>query len=59
MEGNLVVQGEKYPGDNTCGAYHPEPYARAHFSKWFEVVEYVRGGATDVDQDVYLLRNRD
>jgi len=54
--GELVVQGERYPGDNACGAYHPEPYVRSRFTEHFSLLAMATGGARDVNQDAYLFR---
>ena len=55
-QGEMVIQGEKYPGDNTCGAYHPESYVRAHYTQFLDFLSYTPGGARDFNQDAYLFR---
>jgi SAM-dependent methyltransferase len=56
-DGRLVVTGSD-PGSNQCNAYHPEAYVMGDFSRGFEVLEYVPGGAATMRQDLLLLRKR-
>jgi SAM-dependent methyltransferase len=54
--GELVVRHWESAGRNECGAYHPEAYVRTTLARGFEVVDFLPRGASDADQDMYLLR---
>ncbi len=55
--GQLVVRRADSPGENVCGAYHPEAYLREVLAEGFEVLEIAPEGARgNPYQDLVLLR---
>ena len=56
--GELIVRREESAGRNECSTYHPEPYVRTTLVRGFEVIDFLPRGASDADQDMYLLRKR-
>lgn len=55
-DGTLVVRGERYFGTNICGAYHPRHYIEKLSGGSIIEIDYLKRGATDADQDVYLFQ---
>lgn len=55
--GKFVIKYEEVSGTNLCGVFHPESYVRTHFSRYFQIVDFIPGGAKgNGAQDVVLLR---
>ena len=55
-DGKLVVRNAELAGSNACSTYHPEGYVREVLAAELELLDIVPGGATDISQDVVLLR---
>lgn len=55
-KGQLIVLGERFAGTNLCAAYHAPQYIRNNWTKELVLVDFIPGGAKDVNQDAYLLR---
>lgn len=53
--GDCVVLGGHFNGENTCMAYHPEPYVRKVLADGWRVLCFEPKGAKDARQDLYLL----
>ncbi len=56
LAGELVVRGPDGSGTNECTAYHPESYVRDSLGRDLELKDFVKGGAEDSWQDLYLFR---
>jgi SAM-dependent methyltransferase len=54
--GELVVTKPDRVGTNACAVFHPFSYLRDTLATGFEMIDYVSGGAIDVNQDAVLLR---
>ena len=55
--GQLVVRHDERPGSNTCGAYHPEAYVRAHVPAGMKIVDHIPEGALgNPFQDLWLFQ---
>ena len=54
--GELIVKQESKSGLNDCCAYHPEQYIRNKWGKELSIIDFVRVGQIDMDQDVYLFK---
>jgi SAM-dependent methyltransferase len=54
--GELVVRRARSSGTNACAVFHPEPYVQTVLGRGLQVVELLPGGASDVRQDLVLLR---
>jgi SAM-dependent methyltransferase len=59
--GRMVVHAEGLPGENKCGAYHPEEYVRNTLAADFEVLDFVPGQVIDASrrifgQDAFVLQ---
>lgn len=55
-DGKMIIRYGKYQGSNVCGAYHSEKYIRNNWSKEFQVLEIISGGAKGSNQDAVLLK---
>jgi SAM-dependent methyltransferase len=54
--GELVVRRARSSGTNACAVFHPEPYVRTVLGRGLQIAELVPAGASDVRQDLVLLR---
>jgi hypothetical protein len=56
LAGKLIAQQDSKSGANDCCVYQPELYVRNNWGKELSLINFVKVGQTDMDQDVYLLR---
>ena len=54
--GQFVITDDEHSGKNICAAYHPEQYVRNILAKGFRILDFIPGGATDANQDVFLIQ---
>src|SRR6185436_12648401 len=43
--GEMIIRRDDEPGENVCGAYHPESYVREQLARGFAVVDFALEGA--------------
>ncbi len=56
--GELVVVGAQYSGQNLCATYHPLEYLQSVLCKDLRIAAFEPGGARDANQDVVLMHKQ-